>query len=59
MRYNDSRDGTNKVEEVLDKYRAAWNKKGSLVSSDGLFVDFWMVKQDFIVPPSDVGWTAW
>jgi hypothetical protein len=41
MRYNDSRDGTKKVDEVLTKYRAAWEKKG-MVSPSGLFVDFWM-----------------
>ncbi|OQU94056.1 hypothetical protein CLAIMM_00474 [Cladophialophora immunda] len=58
MKYNDSRDGTNKVEEVLTKYKIAWDKKG-MVSSNGLFVDFWMVKQNHIVPPTDVGWTAW
>ncbi|OCT49381.1 hypothetical protein CLCR_04700 [Cladophialophora carrionii] len=58
MRYNDSRDGTNKVDEILTKYKAAWDKKG-MVSADGLFVDMWMVKQDFIVPPQDIGWTAW
>ena len=58
MRYNDSRDGTTEVEEVLTKYRAAWDKKG-MVSDSGLFIDFWMVKQNFIVPPQDVGWTAW
>ncbi|KAJ9615247.1 hypothetical protein H2200_001321 [Cladophialophora chaetospira] len=58
MRYNDSRDGTDKVDQILTKYRAAWDKKG-MVSSNGLFVDMWMVKQDFIVPPRDIGWTAW
>ncbi len=58
MRYNDSRDGTAKVDEVLKKYRAAWDKKG-MVFENGLFVDMWMVKQDFIVPPQDIGWTAW
>ena len=58
MRYNDSRDGTDKVDRVLEKYRAAWDTKG-MVSASGLFVDMWMVKQDFIVPPQDIGWTAW
>ncbi|OAG36062.1 hypothetical protein AYO21_09780 [Fonsecaea monophora] len=58
MKYNDSRDGTTQAEELLTKYKAAWDKKG-MVSSNGLFVDFWMVKQDMIAPPRDVGWTAW
>ncbi|KIW92318.1 uncharacterized protein Z519_07302 [Cladophialophora bantiana CBS 173.52] len=58
MKYNDSRDGTNNVEDVLAKYKAAWDKKG-MVASNSLLIDFWMVKQDYIVPPTDVGWTAW
>ncbi len=58
MRYNDARDGTNKVEDILAKYKAAWDKKG-MVSANGLLADFWLVKQDHVVPPSDVGWTAW
>lgn len=58
MRYNDSRDGTNTVENVLSKYKAAWEKKG-MITDDGRYVDFWMVKQDFMLQPSDVAWTAW
>lgn len=58
MRYNDSRDGTDKVDKVLEKYKAAWDQKG-MVSSNGMYVDFWMVKQDHVMPPTDVGWTAW
>ncbi len=58
MRYNDVRNGTDKGAEALVKYQQAWDKKGML-TPEGLFVDFWMVKQDFIVPASDVGWTAW
>jgi hypothetical protein len=58
IKYNDGRDGTHKMDDILAQYRAAWDKKG-MVAPDGLFVDFWMVKQDFIVPPRDIGWTAW
>ena len=58
MRYNDSRDGTTKVDEVLTKYKAAWDKKG-MVTPSGLFVDMWVVKQDILRPAGDVGWTAW
>ncbi|KIX01270.1 uncharacterized protein Z518_08995 [Rhinocladiella mackenziei CBS 650.93] len=58
MRYNDSRDGTGTVSEVLTKYRAAWDRKG-MVGPNGLFVDMWMVKQDHVFPAADVAWTAW
>jgi len=58
MRYNDIRDGTNVVDGVLEKYKAAWEKKG-MVSPNGLYVDFWMVKQDQLKDPSDLAWTAW
>lgn len=58
MRYNDVRDGTTVIEDVLGKYKAAWDKKG-LVREGGLFPDWWLVKQDHIVPPRDVAFTAW
>lgn len=58
MRYNDVRDGKNLVDEVLEKYKAAWDKKG-MVTEGGLFVDWWTVKQDQTKVASDVGFTAW
>lgn len=58
MRYNDVRDGTDVVEDVLRKYQAAWRQKG-LVMDDGLFPDWWMVKQDHILPARDLSFTAW
>ncbi|KAG2417528.1 hypothetical protein HFD88_008747 [Aspergillus terreus] len=67
MRYNDVRDGTDIVSDVLAKYKAAWDAKG-MVQPDGLFVDFLLVKQQLRIPPSipfgggpprEIGFTAW
>ncbi|GJC89183.1 linalool dehydratase/isomerase [Colletotrichum liriopes] len=58
VRLRDARQGTTVIEGVLEKYKAAWDKKG-LVGSDGLFPDLWMVKQDFTLPAKDPAWTAW
>ncbi|KAJ0321879.1 hypothetical protein COL5a_009063 [Colletotrichum fioriniae] len=58
MRLRDARLGTSVVDDVLEKYKAAWDKKG-LVGSDGLLPDAWMVKQDFTIRPKDPAWTAW
>ena len=58
MRYNDVRDGTNVAGQVLEKYKAAWDKKG-MVASNGLYVDFYFVRQDRVMPPHSVGFTAW
>ncbi|KDN59903.1 hypothetical protein CSUB01_03220 [Colletotrichum sublineola] len=38
--------------------RAAWDEKG-LLGPDGLFPDFWMVRQDVTLPARDPAWTAW
>jgi hypothetical protein len=60
MRYNDVRDGTNAMDEILPKYKAAWAKKRGMVEGDtNLFVDWWMVKQDFVVPARDLAFSAW
>ncbi|KAH7075509.1 hypothetical protein BKA63DRAFT_299221 [Paraphoma chrysanthemicola] len=68
VRYNDIRDGTNRSAEVTRKYLEAWDKKG-MVQSDGMFVNWIMMKQDMVIPPAnvpygampplDVGFTAW
>lgn len=58
MRYNDARDGTDVFGEVLDKYKAAWDKKG-MITPSGLYVDWYFVRQDKMLPPKSVGWTAW
>ncbi|KAK2046019.1 hypothetical protein LZ31DRAFT_552731 [Colletotrichum somersetense] len=58
VRLRDARRGTSVIEGVLEKYTAAWKEKG-LVGPDGLFPDFWMVRQDVTRPASDPAWTAW
>jgi hypothetical protein len=58
MRYNDVRNGTSIVKDVLKKYQKAWDRKG-MVSSDGLLVNWFMVEQDSTAPPNGVGFTAW
>lgn len=68
MRLNDARDGTNKVDGVLEKYTAAW-AKSSMVQSDGMFVDWFYLKQNAMFPPEgipkgqfparDLAFTAW
>lgn len=58
MRYVDARYGTNVVERVLEKYKAAIEHKG-MIRSSGLFSDWWMVKQDLRVPADEAAFTAW
>ena len=58
MRYNDVRHGTNKIDRALKEYKAAWDKKG-MVSANGLYVSWIFMNQDQIMPPMDVGLTAW
>ncbi|KAM0258601.1 hypothetical protein ACHAQJ_003772 [Trichoderma viride] len=58
MKYNDARDGTNVSGQVLEKYKAAWDKQG-MVNSSGLYVDWYFVRQDRTLAPKTVGWTAW
>lgn len=57
MRYNDVRDGTNVVGDVLEKYKKAWELK-QMVASNGLYVDWWYVNQDRPEIPKQVGFTA-
>ncbi|KAH7020392.1 hypothetical protein EDB80DRAFT_746913 [Ilyonectria destructans] len=57
IRYNDVRDGTNKIEDVLIKYRKAWDEKG-MVSPSGLYMDWLFLKQDRAAPPTDIGFSA-
>jgi Linalool dehydratase/isomerase len=58
FRLNDVRHGTNMVESVLVKYRAAWEKK-AMVGQDGLFKDMWLAKQDLTIKASDPAFSAW
>lgn len=55
MRYNDVRNGTDEVNGVLEKYKAAWKEKnggftGPTMTGDEEFVFFWRIKQNAVVP---------
>jgi hypothetical protein len=58
MHYNDVRDGSSVASTVLEKYRAALDKK-NMISSDGLYVDWLSVRQGTVTPAKSVGFTAW
>jgi hypothetical protein len=58
MRYNDSRDGTNNVEDVLKKYEASLVRKGMLGES-GLYPSFFALKQKKAMPARQGAHTAW
>ncbi|KFY48645.1 hypothetical protein V495_01158 [Pseudogymnoascus sp. VKM F-4514 (FW-929)] len=58
MRYNDNRNGTNVVDEVLPKYKKAW-AGGSMFGSNGLIVDWYRVNQRNMAQPMSLGFTAW
>ena len=58
MRYNDVRDGTNRVQDVLVKYKAALVEKG-MFGQDGLYASFFALKQKKSVPASQGAHTAW
>jgi hypothetical protein len=45
MRYDDVRDGTKIVDEVIPKYVAAWEEKG-MTHENGLTVHCYQPKQD-------------
>ncbi|CAG5179188.1 uncharacterized protein ALTATR162_LOCUS9077 [Alternaria atra] len=58
MRYNDIRDKTAVVDKVLKDYIAAWGKDGGYLQDDKFFINWYMVKQDRIVP-GGIAITAW
>jgi hypothetical protein len=58
MRYNDVRDGTKIVDDVLKKYSAAWKAKG-MIQENGLFVDWYSPNQDRVKEAPSIGFTAW
>jgi hypothetical protein len=58
MRYNDVRNGTKIVDEVLEKYTAAWKAKG-MIQENGLFVNWYSPKRDQMRPAASLEFTAW
>jgi hypothetical protein len=57
-RYNDVRDGTNVVSDVLQKYEAALKHKG-MIGKDGLYASFFALKQGRAIPARQGAHTAW
>jgi len=58
MRYNDVRNGTKIVDEVLEKYTAALKAKG-MIQENGLFVNWYAPKRGEMRPAASLGFTAW
>lgn len=59
MRYNDVTDGTKVLDEVLPRYRAAWEKKQGIVGENGLFRRWWAVNQDKVFESDHISHTVW
>lgn len=58
MRYNDVRDKTTVVDEVLERYTTALSKK-VMISNTELFKDWLVLKQDHTLAARSCGFTAW
>ncbi|KAL8837436.1 MAG: hypothetical protein Q9170_002520 [Blastenia crenularia] len=58
-RYNDIRNGTNIVEDVLAKYKQAWESRGGMVSENGLFRRWYAVRQDRVLVSQQLAHSAW
>ena len=58
MRYNDTRNGTDVVHGVLERYKASWEKIG-IVAESGLFVDMYLVEQGARISQGHIGFSAW
>jgi hypothetical protein len=58
MRYNDVRDGTNVLDDVLVKYKNAIREKG-LIRDSPVYSDWLFLKQGQAVPAQTVGFMAW
>ena len=58
MHYNDIRDGTNVTEGVLEKYRTAVETRG-MISKDGLYAEWFSVRQGTVTASNGIGFTAW
>ncbi|KAJ5120467.1 uncharacterized protein N7515_009855 [Penicillium bovifimosum] len=57
-RYNDVRNGTRLVDDVLRKYKAAWADKG-FIGENGLFRRLYATRQKQTVDADDIGHSAW
>ena len=59
MRYNDVRNNTNIVEDVLTKYQEAWAQRGGLVAENGLFRRWYHPRQDKVLTAEELSHSAW
>ncbi|EOD44468.1 putative linalool dehydratase-isomerase precursor protein [Neofusicoccum parvum UCRNP2] len=59
IRYNDVRNGTNVIDGVLDKYRAAWDSRNGFTQGGDQMVAWWRPKQQDFVPGSSIGFSSW
>lgn len=59
MRYNDAIKGTKVADEVVAKFRGAWEKKGLLSQNSGLLKLLYMVRQDMAVDVEEIPHSAW
>ncbi|USP77976.1 hypothetical protein yc1106_05250 [Curvularia clavata] len=57
MRYNDVRNGTAIVDNVLKNYVEAWEKSGGFLQDDKFVINSYMVKQGRTIP-GGIGFTA-
>ncbi|KAF2099441.1 hypothetical protein NA57DRAFT_65513 [Rhizodiscina lignyota] len=59
MRYNDVRDGTDTIGEILPKYRAATAERKMIQTDDSLYVNAWRMRQKNVMPAHGLDFTAW
>ncbi|KAK2597260.1 hypothetical protein N8I77_013120 [Diaporthe amygdali] len=64
IRYNDVRNGTDIVSDVLEKYQAAWkSKNGGFIAPDPSgeenFTFYWQIKQDSMINLGGISGNAW
>lgn len=59
MRYNDATDGTHVFDEVLPKYKAAWEKQNGFFDANGLFKRWYQTGQKITQPSMSISHTVW
>ncbi|KAL8951149.1 MAG: hypothetical protein Q9222_002856 [Ikaeria aurantiellina] len=57
-RYNDVRNNTHVVDDVLTKYKKAWAQRG-MISENGLFRKWYQVNQDNVSDGQEISHSAW
>ncbi|KAK0890090.1 hypothetical protein LTR91_025513 [Friedmanniomyces endolithicus] len=57
-RYTDVFNGTNMIDEVLPKYKAAWDKRG-MMAENGLFRSHYAPRRDVVVDAKEISHSGW